>query len=154
MPYFQKVSPLKVAAIDTLVFVGLTLLFLLFAGPPASRGAMFTLIAGIASLAVIVAWRGYRHFQSLIAGTARWYKPIIEGFAVGFLPPFAMFVLPAINTAIAAGNVYDSAASWGLVEWWNYLLFALGISSLGGVVGAGVAFVLSVMNRIFLRAAA
>jgi hypothetical protein len=147
-------SPLKVAAIDTVVFLGLASLVLLFAGVPESQAAMFTLIAGIASLAVIIAWRGYTHFQSLAAGTDRWYKPIIEGFAVGFLPPFAMFVLPAINTAFAAGNVYDSAASWGVVEWGNYLLFALGTSSLGGFAGAVVASVLSVLNRLLLRAAA
>ncbi len=144
----------RVALVDGLVV--LTLLFLLFSTQlaPASREAVFLYAIGSLVIAAFVSWRGYRFAQAALQGTARWYRPVIEGFVAGFVPTFVWLTALAANAAFAAGRPYDGAADWGVSEWLAYLGVVLQVSLLLGGLGAAVGLVLSAINRFLLRAAA
>src|SRR5687768_11778552 len=107
----------SVAVVDGLVVLVLLGMLLALGGVPQSPSGWALAASGGATLALIASWRGYRHAQRVLAGTASWSRPVLEGFAIGFCPPFALLVLPAVNTAIAAGTVYDGAATWGTLDW-------------------------------------
>jgi hypothetical protein len=141
----------RVAVLDGFVVLGLLAIGFVTSGVPNSpNGWVLVAVAG-AVLALITFWRSYRHCQQVLAGTASWYRLPLEGFAIGFLPPFALFVLPAVDTAIAAGSLYDGAATWGPRNWVSYLAFAVWFSSIFGFIGAATGYGLSLLNRVLLR---
>jgi len=146
-----KVHVTRVAVLDGLVVLVLLGMVLAIGGVPLSPSGWVLAAGGGAALALITFWRGYRHSQHVLAGTASWYGPALEGFAIGFLPPFALLILPAVNTAIAAGTVYDGAATWGARDWVSYLAYALWFSSIFGFIGAATGYGLSLLNRVLLR---
>jgi hypothetical protein len=151
---YLKGSATKVAVLDGLVVLVIVGIVLAVGGVPQSLRTWVLATVGGAALALMTVWRGYRHSQSVLAGTARWYEPALEGFTIGFVPTLALLILPAVNTAIAAGTAYDGAASWGPREWISYLGYALWFSSIFGCIGAAIGSLLSVLNRVLLRGGA
>ena len=141
----------RVAVLDGFIVLVLLAIVLVVGGVPASPNGRVLVAVGGAVLALITFWRSYRHSQQVLAGTASWYRPALEGFATGFLPPFALLVLPAVSTAIAAGTLYDGAETWGLRDWATYLGYAVSLSCIFGLIGATAGYGLSLLNRVLLR---
>ena len=104
----------------------------------------------VVPFALVAAWRGVVHTRRLLNGHRDLYRSPFEGFVVGFAPIFLWLMGNAGITAIATGNVWDGAASWGVAEWWAYTLLVGKLSLICGACGAAVATGISGVNRLIV----
>jgi hypothetical protein len=154
MPRSARNAAIRVAVVDGVLVLALPLLLLALDSGAVPFRSWWIAAAGSAFLGAVVSWRGYCHARSVLAGAARWYRLPLEGFAIGFVPPFLWLSALAAGTALSAGAPYDSAESWGLAEWGAYLAFASEISLVTGCTGAVVGLILTGLNRLLLPSAA
>lgn len=121
----------------------------------ASKTAEHTLlIFGITTpFCLLTAWRGASHTKRLLSGKMSVLRPLIEGFAFGFVPVFVWSMGNALNVALAAGNAWDGAESWGLKDWLEYTWISVQIAAAIGLFGMLIGGILSIVNRIIIKVA-
>jgi hypothetical protein len=108
-------------------------------------------IAVCIPMSALALWRGTAHTARMLDGRSDVPRPLIEGFAAGFVPTFLWFLVLAVREATAAGNAWDGARSWGLFGWGLYVAFSFQMSLLVGLFGAALAGVMSLLNRLVIR---
>jgi len=139
---------------------GLLLLVVLLVVAPCGEGVgPIRLVAEKASLllgyvlpiAVLIAWRGAEHTVRLLAGRRSWLRPLLEGFAWGFLLIPGLHAVGIAGEAMAAGPPWPTIGYSSAEEWLLYFWELIQVSLVFGCAGAAVGVTMSSANRLMLR---
>lgn len=106
----------------------------------------------VVPISLLFAWTGSLHTKRLLSGKRDLIRPLTEGFLIGFIPHFLWFIGNAVvETAFAAGHVWDGAKLWVADDWIKYMMNNLFYSSIVGGCFSAVALFLSLVNRIIIK---
>jgi hypothetical protein len=81
----------------------------------------WSVIYGLIPLSILAGWRSFAYSKRLMSGSMLIWRPAMEGFISGFLLIFISLWIAAGNEALAAGTIYDGAATWSVSEWFWFL---------------------------------
>ncbi|MCX5850016.1 MAG: hypothetical protein NTW65_11295 [Deltaproteobacteria bacterium] len=159
MEISQRRIPLLIGFIDGLVFFIIVILLYIFGGgdkPSNCLVKVFTLflwetIFILFPFSCFVGWMGKKDAERILSGKVSFLRPIVEGFSIAFLIIAFWLFLGALQTAFAAGTIYDDASSWGFHEWLNYSWHVTTIPFIAGCIGAAFGFVLHGINCLVIR---
>ena len=103
------------------------------------------------SVAVLLGWRGAADVRRRLNGDHRWWRAPLDGFLSVAAVVFLWLMTGAVTTAMAAGPIYQDAASWTPREWMLFVGFAAAMSAACGTVGAMLGMIIGSLNRMLLQ---
>ena len=105
----------------------------------------WSVVYGLIPLSILAGWRSFAYAKRLMIGSMFIWRPAIEGFISGFLLIFISLWIAAGNEALAAGTIYDGAATWSVSEWFWFLKET---AFMGSLIGIGCAIWLTLIFLI------
>jgi hypothetical protein len=143
--------------IDGSLFISVVLFFLLLLGEPGDLQKLLTthwqyLVFGLCPFGLLIMWRGTRDAKKLLAGEPSFLRAPVEGFVWGFTISMLLWLTGYVSEVMAAGGHFDGVIGQptNLAAWGELLFVVVIFSFITGLIGAIIATILHVLNRVLV----